>query len=172
MKKDKKKILIVLALVFIICVIVGIRLLKARAEETNKENIVDINLITEETLINNEKENKASMLKYSNERERMQSYFSSFIEMIEAKQYEQAYALLYDEFKTNYFPTEALFKEYCEEKFIFQMFDVTYTNIERNGDIYILWIQINDPVGDGETMNLNAVIKENDFNDYVLSFSV
>ena len=173
-KKEMKVLYVVLILIFLMVVFLRIYNENSKLKEEEQKNIAmtQINTITQETLENNEKEMKASMLKESNERERMQSYFSSFMTLIEDKKYEQAYAILYDEFKTNYFTTESKFKEYCDKKFNFQMFDIEYINIERNGDIYILWININDPVGDGETISLNAVIKENDFNDYVLSFSV
>ena len=53
------------------------------------------------------------------------------------------------------------------------MFSVSHKNIERNGDIYILWVDIGDSLSsrNGKT-EYNFVIKENDLNDFELSFSV
>ena len=54
------------------------------------------------------------------------------------------------------------------------MMDIEHENIERNGDVYVLWINIADALNGkpGEKKQMNVVIKENDYNDFVMSFSV
>ena len=55
-----------------------------------------------------------------------------------------------------------------------EMMDIKHENIERNGDVYVLWITINDAINGkpSDKKNMNIVIKENDYNDFVISFSV
>ena len=53
------------------------------------------------------------------------------------------------------------------------MFSVEHTNIERNGDTYILWVNIADSLnGKNTKTEYNFVIRENELNDFELSFSV
>ena len=53
------------------------------------------------------------------------------------------------------------------------MFSVEHTNIERNGNTYILWVNISDSLGSKNSVQeYNFVIKENDLSDFELSFSV
>ena len=52
----------------------------------------------------------------------------------------------------------------CGEKFFL---------LERNGDIYVVWISVGDAINGSKdsAKTINFVVKENDFNDYELSFS-
>lgn len=106
------------------------------------------------------------------ERDRIEKYLSEFIAAIEKSNYSEAYDMLNNDFKNNYFKTEDDFKNYVKTKFP-RMFSVSHKNIERNGDIYILWVDIGDSLSsrNGKT-EYNFVIKENDLNDFELSFSV
>ena len=106
------------------------------------------------------------------ERDRMEYYVSRFVKAIEEKQYESAYNMLYDEFKTNYFPTLSSFEEYTKTKFP-KMISLQHNNFERNGDYYILFITMSNLLGSkNDQTEINFVVKENDLNDFVLSFSV
>lgn len=106
------------------------------------------------------------------ERDRMEFYVSKFIEAVENKSYEEAYNMLYDDFKKNYFPTLASFEEYAKTKFP-SMFSIEHTNFERNGEIYVLFVTLSNPLGSkGSGIEMNFVVKENALNDFVMSFSV
>lgn len=106
------------------------------------------------------------------ERDRMEYYLKSFIDEVEASNYEKAYEMLYEEFKNNYFPTLEDFEKYAKKTFP-KMSDISYTNFERNGDIYVLWVTISDSLaGKDSAVEMNFVIQEYDLNDFVLSFSV
>ena len=81
---------------------------------------------------------------------------------------------IYSKFKENYFPTLESFEEYVQKVFP-QMAGIEYENIERNGDVYVLWIKIADILNGkptDEKQQMNIVIQENDYNDFVLSFSI
>ena len=108
------------------------------------------------------------------ERDRMEYYVSNFITLVERKKYEEAYNLLYDDFKKNYFPTAGQFQSYAEKNFP-SMASLDFTNIERNGDTYVLWLTITDVINGSKNdagKEINFVVRENDVNDIDLSFSV
>ena len=53
------------------------------------------------------------------------------------------------------------------------MFSLEHTNFERNGDVYILWVTMSNPLGGKDSgVEMNFVVQENDLNDFVMSFSV
>ena len=105
------------------------------------------------------------------ERDRMEYYISSFIRKIENKNYEGAYALLYDDFKTNYFPTQAEFEAYCKKTFP-KMITLTHTNIERSGDVYVMFVTLGDSISTSEGREIKFIIQEKELNNFVISFSV
>ncbi len=113
-----------------------------------------------------------SRLKDMGERDRMEYYTSKFITSIGNKSYEYAYSLLYDEYKARYFPTLEEFEKYVKTE-LPSTLSVEYTNFERNGEIYILWVTLKNPVGtEASEVEMNFIVKENALNDFVMSFSV
>lgn len=111
-------------------------------------------------------------LKDMEERERIEYYVSKFTASLGNKSYKYAYSLLYDEYKERYFPTLEKFEEYVKTKLPSRL-SMEYTNIERNGDIYVLWVTLKNPVGTEQTeVEMNFIVKENALNDFVMSFSV
>ena len=178
-KNEKSKILlaiIILLIVLIILVSIQGVIKEKEQEESNTYNIVISNGIVE-TDANYEEIDKNTLtekLQGMGERDRMETYISNFINLVETKKYEEAYSLLYDEFKANYFPTAGQFQSYAE-KYFPTMASLNFTNIERNGDVYVLWVTITDLINgkkDEAGTEYNFVIKENDVNDIDLSFSV
>ena len=123
-----------------------------------------------EKYINN---NLILSLQNMEERDRMEYYAGIFLEYVENGEYEKAYNLLYEDFKKNYFPTLESFEKYLPTVFS-EMSDIEHENIERNGDIYVLWLSITDAINGkpGEEKKMNIVVQENDYNDFVISFSV
>ena len=117
-----------------------------------------------------------SRLKKMGERDRMEHYFGKYITYIEKKQYENAYDLLYPEFKNRYFKTFDEYKTYIQEKYPTGMISVNYNNIERQGDYYVLFLEIvdlsNSSKNDEKKITQKAVVYEKDYDDFVLSFDV
>jgi len=107
------------------------------------------------------------------ERDRMNYYFSYFVDLVENKSYRAAYDLLNEEFKENFFETLEEFTEYAKKTFP-KMANLNYTNIERNGEIYVLWVEITDVLNGrkDEKVEINVVIKEKDFAEIEMSFTV
>jgi len=160
-------------LIWFLVVIVLLLLLNGYSSKKNKLNYSEL---TEEEIIEevNEEINDMQVGKLSSmsERDRMEYYVSRFVKAVEEKQYESAYNMLYDKFKTNYFPTLSSFEEYAKTKFP-RMISLQHNNFERNGDYYILFITMSNLLGSkNDQIEINFVVKENDLNDFVLSFSV
>lgn len=154
----------------VIVVIVGLVITK----NSNKEP--DYSKMTEEEQIIALNENIEKMeiteLNEMTEKERMERYVGKFLEAVRNEKYESAYGMLYGDFKDRYFQTVEDFESYAKTKFSSRV-SVEYTNIERNGDIYVLWVNITNPLkSKSEAKEINFVIQENALDDFVLSFSV
>ncbi len=168
-KINNYKIIYFMGLLFIV-IIVAISLRQSKKQENNSQTQEE----NKEQIIHREKENIIAKLQTMEERERMEFYFGMFLNNIENGEYEKSYDLLYSKFKENYFPTLESFEEYVQKVFP-QMAGIEYENIERNGDVYVLWIKIADILNGkptDEKQQMNIVIQENDYNDFVLSFSI
>ena len=163
-KKLKTKRIAILISSIIVIIIISFSLI-------NKKDNVEIN--SQEIKEQQEEQKNISKLEDMNERNRMEYYLSVFINYLENEDYQSAYDLLYDEFKQTYFPTINDFEEYAKKTFP-RMMNIQHDNIERNGDVYVLWINVSDLVNGGpnDKKEMNVVIKENDFNDFVISFSI
>ena len=161
---------------FIIFGIILIVILGLIAYNVKKSNEVDYENMTEEEFVAATQEKISAIAKRDlsglGERDRMEYYDSTFMSAIENGDYENAYGMLYDEFKTNYFPTLESFQTYAQTKFP-KMVSLNHTNIERSGDIYVLWVELSSSLSSKDSaIEMNFVVKENDLNDFVLSFSV
>ena len=104
----------------------------------------------------------------------MQTYFGTYISYVENEKYQEAYNLLYDGFKQNYFPSIEDFTNYVQNNYPSNIV-VEYTNIERQGTIFILTVKIRDALNDStqtEVQENRVVVMENATNDFKLSFEV
>ena len=120
-----------------------------------------------------ENEETLEKLKSMKERERMEYYFSEFMEYIENAKYQEAYDLLYPEFRDKYFKTLDDFKKYVNKTYP-DFVSFSYNDIDRQGYIYVLTITVINPDVDKTEAKKSQriVVKENNFNDFVLSFQV
>ena len=168
-------ILVMLILVVLILLINSIRKYSYKNNKTvSKNDISEVNVvINNENIINDINENKLKKLQKMGERDRIEYYVSDYIKLLENKDFQKAYNLLNNEFKNNYFSNINLFEKYVNEKFS-NLLNVKYTNFERNGAIYVVWLELSDMINGkkDEVYKMNFVVKENDFNDFELSFSV
>lgn len=149
---------------------------KRLEEEQNKNtvsnNIVVQNEVTAEEIEENTNQLEIEDLKDKDERTRIQQYCGKFVRYIENKEYDKAYALLYPDFKNNYFPTVEDFSKYAQEQFPSTLITVEYDNIERQGKYYILFTTITTPLNTDYEMEQKFILIENTFNDFQLSFDV
>lgn len=171
-KKNQKKLIIIIIILLVILLVGALVILK-------KINVKDNTPRTEEELSKQqekylEEKNKEDVEKLSDmsETQRMEYYCGKFFGLINNQLYDDAYELLYSEYKENYFPTLANFKKYFEEYFPEEI-ALSYPNIERLGDIYVLNVNVTDGVNFsyGKNFTMFVVIQENKLNDFVISFS-
>ena len=135
----------------------------ARLELTEEE----INLVIEERIDTMKKEDLSKLT----ERERIEAYVTSFANAVEAGDYEKAYNMLHEEFKSKFFPTLDSFETYAKDK-LPVVFAMKHTNFERIGDTYVLWVDMQDALSSKAPVEMKFIVKENAMNDFVLSFSV
>ena len=104
---------------------------------------------------------------------RIEYYCGKFINLITEKEYEKAYRLLYSEFKEKYFPTLEDFVKYVE-KFYPESYAIDFDDIDRYNNIYVIRVKILDynSTAQDEPLIQRVVIRENNYNDYVVSFQV
>lgn len=172
-KINWKVVFIIFIILILICINCIIIIKKVNLH--NNTIMSDVNNSTDNHIVQenkSEEEEKLEKLKKMTERDRMEYYFSEFISYIKNEEYSKAYDLLYPEFKQNYFKSVEDFREYVIKTYPDSV-GFSYNNIERQGKIYVLMINIIDPdkkIGEGKSQRI--VIQENDFNDFVLSFQV
>lgn len=175
-KNSNRIILLVIALLVLLLIIIFAILsnMKNSAEINSNKNLGNVNISVQDQNIDIQA-NKTELerIKSMNERTRIEYYVANYIEMLENGEYDKAYSLLNKDYKKNYFKTQSDFEEYCKKTFS-KMLSVEYTNFERNGDIYVVWITMTDAINGTKNSGkeMNFVVKENTFNDYELSFSV
>lgn len=169
--KNKLKILdyiliITLLITIVIVLTIVIKSLEKKSIQkeviNNGKNVTDI-----------KQDDSDNELKDMSERQRMEFYFSEFMDYIENGKYQEAYNLLYPEFKENYFKTLDDFKKYVNKLYP-EFVSFSYNDIERQGNIYVLMITVINPYLNKieAKKSQRIVIKENNFNDFVLSFQV
>lgn len=168
--KGENKIPIIIAIGVIIITVLVVKDFKDSNKSTDYSNLTQEEITA---TVNNEIATmEINTLATMDERDRIEHYVSSFADAIEKEDYEEAYSMLYDDFKKNYFPNLSSFEEYAKNK-LPKVISFEHTNFERNGDYYILWITMSDPLsGKSSEKEMNFVVKENDLNDFVISFSV
>lgn len=169
MKKidNNKVILVGVGIIIILFIIVFWLELKERELDYSQLSEDEVNAAIQEE-INDIHVNELSKL---GEDDRIEQYISRFMEKIDNEEYEAAYEMLYEDFKINYFPTLESFEKYAKEKFP-KLMSLEHTNLERNGEIYVAWITVYDLMkSKSEGVEMNFVIKENELNDFELSFS-
>lgn len=167
--KSSKLPLIILVLILVMIVLtIALNKIEEKPEDYSGMTEEELEVAVQQKIDSMEINTLATM----EERDRIEYYLAEFIDAVENGKYASAYEMLNDSFKNNFFKTEEEFTTYVKSKFP-RMFSVEHTNIERNGNTYILWVNISDSLGSKNSVQeYNFVIKENDLSDFELSFSV
>ena len=166
-KKDNKLIIFGLIIVVLLALIAFGTREKKEVVIYNELTEEEINLVIENRIETMKKEDLSKLT----ERERIEAYVISFANAVEAGEYEKAYNMLHEEFKTKFFPTLDSFETYAKEKLPI-VFAMNHTNFERIGDTYVLWVEMRDALSSKDPVEMKFIVKENAMNDFVLSFSV
>lgn len=175
-KKDERTYTIILAIIACVLMVINISIYINQNKYIPQQKSSENTTVQKET-IKTEEEKEAeeiATLKTLGERDRMERYFGKYIGYIEEEEYEKAYNLLYEEFKQNYFKTLDDYVKYIKETYP-EMISVEYTNIERQGQYYVLFVDIVDLMatsGNENKISQNIVIYETDYNEFYISFSL
>ena len=166
--------ILIIILVILICIMQNLK----------KQNTNDANNISNTSNTNNNQsatakssttsnEYQLSLLKQGTERDRIEYYCGQFLKFIENKNYEKAYEILYPEFKQEYFPTIEKFTEYIQKTYP-SILAINYDDFDRQGNIYITTVIIDDALATDKTKQFKQriIVQESDYNKYVLSFQV
>ena len=181
-QKESKLQIIILTIIVLLLIVINliICLKKYMLPKQNEENQIKTtaqSATTKQTQKNEVPQTDEQIKKYLStlgERDRMQYYCGKYFNYLKKKNYVAAYSLLYSEFKDKYFPTENEYEEYIKKLYP-NFYSLEYDDISRQGDIYVLRLKILDLKKGKDEQGDNVqriVIKENDYNDFVLSFQV
>lgn len=174
--KNENKVLAIIAiclivLIVLLLIIFQVLLPKLNESQEETEDYVPNNTLDADDLYALSK-NEWITLQLSGEETRIKYYLGTFISgYICDGNYADAYEVLNKEFKENYFKTYEDFENYASAKYP-SIETVSYGDFQRQGDYYIVKITIEDFTGQKEAFTQTFIVKENDFNEYEISFSV
>lgn len=184
MKEKNKLSYLILTIVILILVAINLYIFinnyfekeVALGNNTTNTNLNEVKINTNYATVSEEEEeeNRVNKIATLTEKQRMQTYFGQYISYVESKNYEKAYDLLYDGFKQTYFKTLEEFRSYAENNYPNNIV-VEYTNIQRQGTLFILTVKIKDALDSIDQEGIEeqqVVIMENSTNDFKISFAV
>lgn len=104
---------------------------------------------------------------------RVKMNIERFVQMLNNYDYETAYNLLDNTFRTNNFPSVDDFEAYIKS-YYFQYNDVTYNDYSKEGDVYIYKLVLSNKqgTGEGEGSEMNIIMKLREGTDFVMSFEI
>lgn len=166
MNKILKRIFIILIILTVVAIFLIIQIKKQ-----NSSN----NIISEEDqkeIIENEIQTaKLENLSNKSEASRIKEYVGQFFTLIETKDYENAYNILFESFKQNYFKQQSDFEEYVKNKYPKRIV-LNYDKLNREGKYYIATVQIIDAQNPENKFTQRVVVEEQDLNKFNVSFQV
>lgn len=176
-KVNLKRIIILIIILLLVLLIIIKNVIKDIKDDKYSQNDNNQNSISQSAILNEENKSKRDLefLMNMDERSRMQYYIGKYFTYIQDKNYGEAYSLLYEEYVQEYFPIYTDYVNYIQEKYPFDLIAIEYNNIERIGNLYVLWVNVVDAVNGNpmaeDKLEQKIVIRENGFNDFELSFS-
>lgn len=108
----------------------------------------------------------------SNEEYKVAMNIDKWIQMLNNRDYTNAYNVLDETFRNNNWGSEEAFEQYMRENFPLH-YDVEYTTYSSEGSTYVRQINLTDITGETEgTISLNIIIQLKDNYEFVMSFSL
>lgn len=172
---NKKKLIIAISILMVLILILLLVLVVVKKQKTQISTVISIETDqkTDQKIDKSINEALIKQLSGLSEQKRIEYYATEFIKALEGRKISTAYKLLNEDFKTNYFKTEESFGEYVKIYFPKEV-SVKYVNMERLENIYVLEVEIKDILTSVNPNHFDCyiIIKENEYADYELSFSV
>lgn len=160
MKKKNRILLLIIVLVLIL--IISILILNS---QKSKQTATEDKNTSTTTYFEDSNIEKLSAMP---EKERITFYFSKYIEHIENGNFEEAYNMLYSEFKNTYFKSLENFEEYIETKYP-EIMAINYVSFQTEGPYYIISVKVEDIINEAN-FEQKFILREYDYNNFVLSF--
>lgn len=108
----------------------------------------------------------------SNEEYKVAMNIDKWIQMLNNRDYTNAYNVLDETFRNNNWGSEEAFEQYMRENFPLH-YDVEYTTYSSEGSTYVRQINLTDITGETEgTISLNIIMQLKDNYEFVMSFSL
>ena len=108
----------------------------------------------------------------SNEQYKVAMNINKWIQMLNSRDYINAYNLLDETFRNNNWGSEEVFEEYVKEKFPLY-YDVEYSTFSEEGSTYIQEIRLTDITNQTEeVITVNVIMQLKDNYEFVMSFSL
>lgn len=133
--------------------------------------VMDYRVQLDDYTLNNERFNE--IYKKAEDKDKGILNIDKFFEMINMQDYTSAYRVLDENFKQNYFKTQADFESYIKNK-VFRYNKVTYQEYSNKiTDIYTYKIQLTDKTEEKQgQVEFNMVVKLLEGTNFVMSFAV
>ncbi len=105
------------------------------------------------------------------EASRIKTYIGQYFTKIQSQEYNDAYNMLFEKFKNNYFKTEQEYEKYAKNKYP-QNIVIKYGSMDREGELYIITVNIIDGLNTSNSFQQQIVVQETDLYNYYISFQV
>ena len=102
--------------------------------------------------------------------QRVAMNIDKFMGILNAKDYNKAYNLLDETFRSKNFNNVESFKKYVKENF-FEYNNIQYKSMKTEGYIYIYSVQLTNKMKQTENKNMTIIMQLKEGTDFVMSFS-
>lgn len=168
-KTSMEKMMIGSALVLLIIAIIVVIILTNQT----KARLINTETVLPEYAQNIEQDkfnDTVEEVRDKSEMRRMKVYLGDIFDNIDKKNYDEIYARLDDEYKSNFFPKQKVLEDYLEGEF---PKDPGYVikNFERIGSLYVYIVDVGSVKDSRKKANMKFIFEEFGLNDYRFSFS-
>lgn len=159
--------LIAILIIIAVILVIIINILSSNKNQNENTTNEDNNVIYEEEL----SKARDEVVGAKTETSRIKAYVGQYFSCLEEKDYQKAYDMLFDNFKNNYFTSLEQFEQYVEDKYPDNIV-LNYTDIDREGYIYIATVDVIDGLNISNSFTQRIVVKENALNEFNISFQM
>lgn len=141
-----------------------------KSSSSLKEVLGIQNITITSTDLENQVDNKITTM---NEGTRIKNYCAKYFDAIEFGEYDEAYEMLNESFKTKYFNNKETFIQYAKRTYPTGTIVLQYKDVSQKGEIYEVKLLISDDDNKNyKAIEQTLVVRENSANDFKISFSI
>lgn len=141
-----------------------------KSSSSLKEVLGIQNITTTSSDLEKQVDNKNTTM---NEGTRIKNYCAKYFDAIEFGEYDEAYEMLNESFKTKYFNNKETFIQYAKRTYPTGTIVLQYKDVSQKGEIYEVKLLISDDDNKNyKVIEQTLVVRENSANDFKISFSI